>query len=159
MRGRLRESLDERSDHFGILRIDDGGQRLLGAYLAWWAMCHIHNSYPTVPFENPLITNVVTSLLNIPTIVNANADNTHEDILEARISSIVLQNKNSKVSAVSSFAWASILRSMLRNDSPASTEMSLDKAFDLYRNHPDVVAYSTNMSDFSKIEQDGVLGA
>jgi hypothetical protein len=61
--------------------------------------------------------------------------------LESRVASLVKQNVAAKVTSVTSFQWACMLRAM-----SAGEQISFASAVDLYNQHPDVLAYNMTAS-------------
>ena len=76
--------------------------------------------------------------------------------LSARIESIARQNQQSKIAVVSSFQWGCILRTLIAAASNGDS-LSLQGAFDAYRNHPDVLAYSARQSSKASSDMDGII--
>ena len=90
---------------------------------------------------------MLKTLLQIPAIPEG-ADTSN---LESKVGAIARQNQNSKIAAVSSFQWATVLKGL------SSDGVTFEQAMNTYKNHPDVVAYSSTAAGASIDGESGLL--
>jgi hypothetical protein len=92
----------------------------------------VEGTYQECEFQVDGVVNLVSSLMRITTNVELASTE-----LESRVASLVKQNVAAKVTSVTSFQWASMLRSM-----SVGEPISFANAVDLCNQHPDVLAYN-----------------
>lgn len=118
----------------GCLYFSDGSQKCLAGFVVWLALLLASEdpAIPEVEFQHPQVVNLIASLLRIRTVFKASTAS--GDDVDLAIQRIVKQNVDSKVEAVSSLAWASILGTL-------GSGTSLDTALARYNDHPEVKAF------------------
>ena len=115
----------------GSLFFHDGSQKTLAGFVSWISILLVSElETDAMKFEDPMLLNLVSSLLRIKSVVRATPS---QDELDMTISRIVRQNADSKVQPVSSLTWASILATF--GDARA------DQAIARYNCRPEVKAY------------------
>ena len=131
----------------GSLYFSDGSQKTLGAFLVWICLMLATQlpDFEDSDYENPSFLALVGSLLRIRSVQKSTVG--AGDEIDNTIARIVKQNVDSKVQAVSSLTWASILASM-------GEGVSLDTLIARYNNHPEVKAFE-NQQATGSISLDG----
>ena len=80
---------------------------------------------------------LIQSLLEIPTTYKISGTGSS---LDSRIASIAKQNQDAKVLPVSSYQWACLLKTLIKEDK----SLTYSAAVARYNSHPDVVAYASS---------------
>lgn len=125
------DELDEDHSLYGVLLFGDGSQKMLAAMTAWICLLLTWRGHGPEALKNQYVNSMIASFLSITTTIRATE--AHATPLEGIIQRIVAQNIAAKVQPITSFAWASILKSF--------AAPSLDDALQAYNNHPEVVAH------------------
>ncbi|CAK9100925.1 Uncharacterized protein SCF082_LOCUS47204 [Durusdinium trenchii] len=130
----------------GSLYFSDGSQKTLGAFLVWICLMLATQlpDFEDSDYENPSFLALVGSLLRIRSVQKSTVG--AGDEIDNTIARIVKQNVDSKVQAVSSLTWASILASM-------GEGVSLDTLIARYNNHPEVKAFENQQAVKNYLEK------
>ena len=131
------------------LKLVDGTARILGALMVLCAILAVaeQQNMADEDFEDPMFIAMLKTLMQIPAIPEG-ADTSK---LQSKVGAIARQNQNSKISAVSSFQWATVLKSL------SSDGVTFEHAMNTYKSHPDVVAYSSTAAGASIDGESGLL--
>ena len=125
------------------LKLVDGTARMLGALMVLCAiLAAAEQNMADEDFEDPMFVAMLKTLLQIPAIPEG-ADTSN---LESKVGAIARQNQNSKIAAV---------RTVLKGLS--SDGVTFEQAMNTYKNHPDVVAYSSTAAGASIDGESGLL--
>jgi hypothetical protein len=130
------------------VKLVDGTARMLGSLMVFCAILAVaKENVADEDYQDPMFVEMLKTLMRIPTIAEG-ADTSN---LVSKVSAIARQNQNSKVAAVSSFQWATVLKSL------SSEGVTFTTAMDAYKSHPDVVAYSATAAGASIDGESGLL--
>lgn len=128
------------------ITIADGTARILAATMVWVGVLAVAQEMPDEAFTDPVFARMVASLMRVHAIPELSTNK-----LDANISAIARQNQHAKTSTVSSFQWATVLKSLVKDG------ITLQDAFAKYKSHPDVIAYSITAAGASLDGETGLL--
>ena len=133
----------------GLLCVEDGGKRIMSAFIALLALLVVTDGTDDDLTSEPVV-KFLKSVMRIPASFGS-ASASDADELCSMINRIVRQNVASKVSAVSSWQWACVLRTIA-----GDAEVDYQSAVDAYNAHPNVVGYQDESGGGSgSLELDG----
>ena len=126
----------------GVLYFGDGSMRGVAGGIVWLGLLYIFKKgCATVEYSHPQVVQLISSLLRIPTVYKTMESNMSK--ADSAILRIIRQNQAAKTEPVTSFQWASILRS-IADDTVVDTDMNFASLMDMYNMHPEVAALTAD---------------
>jgi hypothetical protein len=122
------------------LLFDGGSKAGMAAFLCLVSVSVVAQSYKEtdpVAMRDPKVVDLLKSVMSINSIYKADQAAQSSD-LDSTISRIVKQNIDSKATAVSSWDWANLLKSLVGDE---DENVTMADAVDLYNQHPQIRGY------------------